>query len=341
MRNKNVREIAKRIGVSPASVSRYLSGYNYVSNEMKFKIQMALDELEKDKAQPINKTIIISYILRKETFSYYSSLIDELCFLLIQNQFNVEIIPIRLDATQQYYQKLELATRYMCVILIGGVTPREIIKGIRRCKIPLILLDNEYYGSFSVNIDNFSGVYNAMRYLYQLGHREIAFIGASQRRYVFYQRFLGYQIFMRQHNLEENVAFYQECDFYTEGINMTQEVFNRAPFTALVCSGETMMIGAVSYLSSQNMQIPKDLSIISCGDTEISRNFYPPITSLSLMKKKLSSSVLELVKQIHRGDSTPLKILIWPELICRQSCRSLLLESSQLPSRQDNDESPM
>lgn len=323
MKSKNVRLISKITGLSPATVSRYFNGHPYISKEAKKKIKAAINKI--DSNLTINNepkedyAVGIGYFARKETLSYYSEVFDELLAALKKEGIRTVRINIRPEE-QKVKEIIDCSNDLKCIIIIGSVTPAKMLEEISSVR-PVIVIDNIHSRVHSVNLDNFSGVYYAVEYLISLGHRNIAFLGASKTKYSFNCRYLGYSKAIKKYGLKENVEFYKGGDYYNEGKDMLKSLLdNQTLFSALISSGELITAGIINELKEYRLDVPKDVSVIGFGNSNISKNFFPPITSIGLMEEEISHWTVQIVKNLILGKNGLIKIVIQPELMVRETC---------------------
>lgn len=322
MKNRNVRLISKIANVSPATVSRYFNGYCYVSGEMKKRIESAIKKINANEynSDDSHETVGIGYITRRETLNYYSDIMDELLLGLNNEGIRTTIINIRLESP--HVKMLIDNYKLKCIILVGSVTPEEIVRELTDMGIHVILVDTDFSGVSSINVNNVQGTFEAFNYLYGLGHRKIAFAGAG-RRYSFSERYKGYKKAVSEHNLMEIVEYYDEGDFYKSGEKMARNlVYRNCDFSAVITSGELIAAGLINALRSMKINVPEDVSVVSFGNTNVSRSFFPKITSVSLMPKETAFWAIKLAKEILSGYVPSTRIIIDTKLLIRESCVS-------------------
>ncbi len=154
--------------------------------------------------------------------------------------------------------------------------------------IPVILTFNELRpdGFFYVGHDDFQGGYEAARYLLKLGHQRIAYAYARRNNIPFLQsnRFVGYKKAITEWHIELSPKFILE--YSPENLpNFNKQVADlmqsEAAPTAFVCLDDNIAFVLYHALTQSGYSIPKDVSIISHGDTlDYSNPITPQISTM-------------------------------------------------------------
>ena len=181
-----MKDIAKELGLSIATVSRVVNGHENVSEETKKKVQ---DFIEKKNYTPNviaqnlskmeNKTVAL--LVPNISNPFFATLINYIC-----KNFNKCGYQIALYNTVESLEQEKEAIKNIMghriagviAILIAGEYEVNPLEPLLRHKIPVYLLDREFENSklSGVFLDNYKGAYNITRKLLESGHRDIALI---------------------------------------------------------------------------------------------------------------------------------------------------------------------
>lgn len=160
---------------------------------------------------------------------------------------------------------------------------------------------------------------NSMRYLYQLGHRKIGYIGyqPGEVRSLIYRRLL------------DEFALSWNADWVSEGSGFAGDALAGAhrvmvcpnPPTALMTRNDTVAIASICAAAAIGIRVPEQLSVIGIDNIEESGYSNPPLTTSGVSMKLLVSQMLDrLFARLEKPDLHAEKIIFQPELIIRKSC---------------------
>lgn len=220
------------------------------------------------------------------------------------------------------------------VVAIGLFSPRQ-IESLAAISSNVVFLDSSPFESRfdSVVLGYELGISLAVDHLLALGHRAIGFIGPvyklddrrqwapEVRRQLFAARM------EREGLLREELLL--DCPMEVEAtawaLREHIEAGKSLP-TAFLCANEENAIGALRSLSAAGCAIPRDVSVISFNDTPRSALVEPPLTSVSTHVEEMANAALRLLgeRAVTAGKpqvrSIPLKVVVPPSLVVRESC---------------------
>ena len=180
-----LRDVAEQCGFSVNTVSRVLRGDTKLPEDTRTKISKAAEELgyiRNNLASGLRsgKSHVIAVVVEEIQNPHYSSLINELDQLLREKGYVVMILCTHNDAKQEA-QMLELAISHS----VDGIFLFPISSGVHNAdrilqtKVPIVLIDREISG-LKMDLtrpDDYSGAYQAGRYLVSRGHRRFLYLG--------------------------------------------------------------------------------------------------------------------------------------------------------------------
>ena len=326
-KHMNVRAIAKIAGVSPATVSRYLNGKVYVSIESKARIKRAIEQLT-EKAQDGKLRIALCSLADKLAYDFYSETLQEIWQLGQASGADMRLVSMREDEAQSVGQLASMGGRPDCIVCVGGAISSTMIDALCDTGVSVILVDNYHDRAHSVNVDNKKGIERAISYLNELGHRDIAFVGASYRQFSHAQRYEGYLKAMKERGVEPLSAFYRGGDFYAEGDAMMEEIIRSGKhFSAVVAGGDMMTRGALSALSRYGISVPQEVSVIGFGLRSSEQRNVGGVTGVSLMPQEIAVYATEFIGFITRNHvRNPIRTYIMPELVLSTTCAPVRID---------------
>jgi DNA-binding LacI/PurR family transcriptional regulator len=175
---------------------------------------------------------------------------------------------------------------------------------IRELNLPVATLGTCNPETFSLLPDGEAGLNQATKYLIELGHKQIAYIGG--RNGIAAERYKGYERALVEHGLALDENLIQLVDrslIEPAGKNVTWESnpmeiegwaamelllkrnrstsSSKPAFTAIVCQNDLIAIGVVRSCEAAGLRVPGDLSVIGFDDVTAEYGFRPHLTSVA------------------------------------------------------------
>jgi DNA-binding LacI/PurR family transcriptional regulator len=260
------------------------------------------------------------------------------------NQFFIEVTEaIEQAALQRGYQVLlantrhqvsfeEMHLQHLANARVSGVvlvhdpySPfPEAVSLLRAVGIPYVALFNSPSAADcdSVILNDHGGILEAMRYLYSLGHRQIAFCRAVTGNYA-HPRERAYSEFLSQNGLPSPPQYLVPSIAGGDGLQILRELFRGEPApTALLAGNDHTALMCHKYLTTLGKQVPRDVSLVGFDNLRFTEHLQTPLTTVDQPKREMGRRALEmLLEQIEFGvSSTPRIERFRPHLVIRESC---------------------
>lgn len=195
-------------------------------------------------------------------------------------------------------------------------------------RLPIVLIGNSAADKSipSVIIDNFTGISDAMDYLWSLGHRRIAFITGLLDSDVGKNRLKGYQSALNKFGISLDKSLIIEGNYsYDSGARAADSLLRRPERpSAILCSNDTMAIGAMKALREKGLNIPEEVSIVGFDDIAVAPQVYPPLTTVAAPIKEIAAnSIKKLISLIEGSDPGDKHMALPAHLIIRDSCAKI------------------
>ena len=328
-------EIAKRAGVSPATVSRALRGMHHVNERTRSKIIEAAQHLD----YPIRPDLLPpSATTRTNTIGVIAPFISRWYFsqalagveqalreagmdLLLYNFAQV-------DARQRVFQQKKLVGKVDGLIVISLPPTEKEFDQILGLGIPVSLLGVSNDRCSTVSIDDVKGGELATQHLIDKGHKDIA-IMVGQNSYNFNfevsnQRKDGFLNILNQNDIEFNPAFEIVADFdsHTSELAMTDFLSRRKLPTAIFCESDEMAFGAIKAVRKKGLRVPEDISIIGYDNHEFAATI--GLTTVSQPVQFLGQlAASQIMAKIEKPDSNTAQMKVPTSLVIRESVKDL------------------
>lgn len=168
-------------------------------------------------------------------------------------------------------------------------------------------------------------MYKAVKYLYNLGHRNIAFIGdSSSLDPMQKEKENGFIHAMKKHPLlsnELNIIDTKGLDWY-HGYEATQKCLKQPQYpTAIIGGSYDISLGIIRAIKEVGLNIPNDISIISYDNIPQMANTEIPLTCIGVPVEKLAKDIVQsIIQSIEEENISPFIKKMSPILIERSSC---------------------
>ena len=173
--------------------------------------------------------------------------------------------------------------------------------------------------------DNTGGIMEAMRHLFDHGHRQIAFIAGSQTDMSgdSGDRFSAYQSFIKSNDLDDNpllIAYGRHV--YDGGYSAMQQILETGvPFSAVLASNDESALGAMQALEEAGRRIPQDVAIIGFDNRLEGAVHEPGLSSVHVPLFDMGYQALKLMlDHLVAGRHLDETIRINTRLVTRESC---------------------
>lgn len=276
-------EIAKKAGVSPATVSRALRGMHHVNERTRKKIIESAQELD----YPIRpdllprseggKTNTIGVIAPYISRWYFSQALAGAEQALREAGMDLLLYNFaQVDARQRVFQQKKLIGKVDGLIVISLPPTEKEFEQILGLGIPVALLGTADSRCSSVSIDDVKGASIATQHLIDSGHKDIAIMaGQHELAYNFKvanQRRDGFLKTLKEAGLDFDPNFELIADFDSHTAELAMDEFlNRKKLpTAIFCESDEMAFGAMKSLKKKGLRVPEDISVIGYDDHEFS-----------------------------------------------------------------------
>lgn len=334
-----IKDIANVAGVSIATVSRILNFDKTlnVSEETRKKVFSTAEEMNyvtikerKNKLKNYTIGIICSFNEIKELSDPY--------FLSIRMAIEKKCLEDNIGFKSLYLSNFIKDNTYNYKDLDGiiaiGIFESDEINKLRELSPNIIFIDSspEEWEFDSIVVDLKYGTKKALDYLYNLGHKDIGYIGAKviphnsiDGNELINYREATYKEFMIDiNNYREEWVF--KGNFTPEdGYMLMKEVLKLKKLpSAFFIASDPMAIGAYKAIQEEGYSIPNDISIVGFDDIATAQYLSPSLTTVKIFTDYMGEIALEtLMERIREERHLSKKIVLPVKLIIRDSCKEV------------------
>jgi DNA-binding LacI/PurR family transcriptional regulator len=326
----DMRDIAKIAGVSSATVSRVINGSATVKPETAARVQRVIDEL---KFIPNGSATTLKYgrsntyglIIPDITNPFFPEFIRSFESILAETNYNMLVA-----TTESQPRRMQKTIHRMLVSQVEGIAllASEIdtvpIESMITNRVPLVTLDRRRVGKglSDVCVDSTSGMREAVKHLYKLGHRRIAYIGGSAGPTISDHRLHTFLLAMGTVGLPAETQFLRVGNYRFSGgeAAMAELLKLRDRPTAVVAANDLTAIGALRVIHQQGLSVPEDFSIIGFDDIEMCSFVTPPLTTLRLTRGEMAKTFVTALEALaNSSQKSGVQYIVEATLVTRNS----------------------
>lgn len=324
----NIIEFSKIAGVSKSTVSRYFNN-GYVSEEANEKIKMAIEKTgfrpqRQAQSMRTKKTNLIGVIVPKISTETAPRVVEGVSDELSVHGYDILIANTNLVIEKEIeYLKMFKSNYVDGIIFMATKITDEHLKVMAEITVPIVVVAQNIDEYPSVYNDDYNAAREVVKHIINKGYREIAFIGVYEEDIsVGFERKRGYLDELKNNKIDIKEEFIKIGDFNVEsGYNLTKELMEcKEKPKAIFAVTDNIAAGAIEYLKENSYNIPKDIAIMSIGDSKISRFIEPKLTTVHYYYKtagvEAANMLLELIKDsvvsskdINKKEILPFRIV--------------------------------
>jgi LacI family transcriptional regulator len=335
-----IRELARRSGVSVATVSRVFNTPDVVSEKTRQRIlDIAADigylpnESARTLATKKSNLIGLVWDIDRRRPGWRHPFLQEILVALkiALSAHGLHLLMLSThDATgadgRDRYLRAVRRHNLDGVVFIDNDTSDPAIMALAGTAVPCVAIDLAVIGSHAtyVTSDNAGGARLAARHLLDRGHRRVATITGPMRTRPGVQRLAGFQDELLASDVEQPDEYIVEGDFYLDSghAGMHRLLRLSEPPTAVFAAGDEMAIGALRAAAQSGLRVPDDVAIVGFDDIEIAALIPPGLTTVAQDKPGFGTAAADALLVMLHGNGprpAPPPTVLPTELVIRGS----------------------
>lgn len=323
----SMKDIARRCGVSVATVSKALNGQPDIGEETRARIEQAAREMgymanAAARALKTNRTYNLGFLFVDERRSglsheYFSSMLES--FKVEAESHGYDITFINNNVNKQYNSYLQhclyRGVDGVVIACVDFTDPR--VKELAESSLPLVTIDHAFDNRLTVVSDNVTGLEQLVHHAYQKGHRKIAFLHGEMTA-VTRNRLAGFHKACEDLGLEIPPEYIRQCVYHDparcEEVTRELLALEDRP-TCIIFPDDFSYIGGLNVLNEYHLRIPDDISVMGYDGIHLARAMR--LTTYSQNVKKIGQIAADrLISLIeHPKDTAIERILVPGELL--------------------------
>ncbi|WDF56161.1 LacI family DNA-binding transcriptional regulator [Mucilaginibacter sp. KACC 22063] len=330
-----IYDIAKKLNVTPSSVSRALNNSNYVNEATKKLIIKTAEEMNYQRNSLASnlrrgQTKTLGVVVPKINQNFFANIIAGIEEASYHRGYNLIICQSNESYEKEVQSINTLINQHVdCIIISISVDTQNYkhLENVINHHIPLIQFDRvaEELETLKVINDNEQASFEAVSHMIEKGYHRIALLEGPQNLAIFRQRKNGYLQALSKHKLPVIEELIIENAWTKElGAEATRKLLSLAepPDAIFASTSDFSALGVLEVANSLNIKVPAELGICGYSNENFAEITSPSITTVDQFSIYMGKTIANLFFQEHENKHTetiPKVISIKPKLIKRAS----------------------
>ena len=333
-----MKDIAKELGVSIATVSRALKDNPSISKEQREKIQayarehnfypnVVAESLRNSKVKPMR---VIGVIVPQLSHFYFSSILSGIEEEASARGYRIMVA----QSNEKYDREVRICQDYfeskVCGVIVSQAKDTiryEHFQKLINHGMPLVFYDRICTGveCSRVVVDDYMGAFNAVTHLIQTGCRRIAYYGTLMTMEISKNRYNGYRDAITKYGLKADDRFFRICDNRADAELITPELLSQeeAPDAFFAVNDDTA-VGILYAAKRMGYRVPEDISICGFTNGDRAKACDPMLTTVEQRGVRVGEEAANILISRVEGFIPPDKIekrIVRTKLIIRGTTR--------------------
>lgn len=330
-----IKDIAKKAGVSYATVSRALNNHPDVNHNTRKEI-IALAKKMNYQPNAIARSLInkktdtIGLLIPDITNPFYPEVARGVEETAVEKNYNIFLCNTNWNMErEEHYINALLQKQIDGLIMTPSTEDLKHLEILINSNLKTVFISSyiDHPDYISIIVDNIKGVKEAVNHLIKNGHKNIGFIGAGESRFANQQRLYGYKQALIENNIAVKEKYiknegnsYNIKDGYKLMKNLLESKIKNP--SAIICYNDLYALGAIQVIKEKKFRVPKDIEVIGFDDIPFASLPEIQLSTIAQPKYKMGKIAFETLIKIMSGDFQKPKsnrIVLEPELIIRET----------------------
>ena len=325
---KRLAEVAKKAGVSEATVSRVLNGRNGVSESTRASVLTALDVLGYERPTKLRgeRGRLVGLVLPELQNPIFPALAEVVTASLAQRGFTPALCARTIGGVpERDYIEMLLDHQVSGVVFAGGSYAladsehghyRQLMD--RRMPVVMVNAGADDLGFPHISTDDAVAVEQAYGHLRSLGHERIGMVMGpedhmpSRRKLAAVARLAGWR--------GDTESLVERTTFSMESARVAATRLIQRGVTGMICASDVLALGSIRAARRLGLDVPRDVSVVGFDDSALMTCTDPPLTTVRQPIEMMGQAAVDLlVNQIEGTGVQRDELLFEPELVVRGS----------------------
>lgn len=328
--SRRLAEVARKVGVSEATVSRVLNGKPGVSEPTRQAVLTALDVLGYERPTKLRgeRARLVGLVLPELQNPIFPAFAEVVGGALAQQGFTPVLCTQTAGGiTEADYVDLLLAQHVSGIVFAGGLYAQRDADhahyaGLTERNLPVVLINAsiEELAFARVACDDEVAVEQALGHLVSLGHTRIGLVLGPADHVPSERKLHAARAMAERLGVALGDDHVVRSAYSLESGQAAAARLLRAGMTGLICASDPLALGAVRAVRRAGLRVPADVSVVGYDDSALMNCTDPPLTTVRQPIDAMGRAAIDLlVAQIGGASVTHDELLFEPELVVRGS----------------------
>ncbi|HEY6569306.1 MAG TPA: LacI family DNA-binding transcriptional regulator [Candidatus Limnocylindrales bacterium] len=327
---RRLAEVARKVGVSEATVSRVLNGKPGVSESTRQAVLTALDVLGYERPSKLRgeRARLVGLVLPELQNPIFPALAEVMGVALSQRGFTPVLCTQTAGGVSEAdYVELLLQQQVSGIVFAGGLyaqedAPHGHYARLAELRLPTVLVNASIdgLGFPRVSCDDSVAVEQALGHLLSLGHTRVGVLAGPSDHVPSNRKVAAAQTILKRAGTPLRPDQIARSWYSIEGAQAGAAKLIEAGVTGIVCASDLMALGAIRAAKRAGKSVPGDVSVVGFDDSFLMNCTEPPLTTVRQPIEPMCRMVIELL--VGQVAGTPIlddELLFEPELVVRAS----------------------
>jgi DNA-binding LacI/PurR family transcriptional regulator len=332
MKHSTIIDIARKLKISPSTVSRALNDHPDIKKETKVLVRKVAQALHYSpnpiaKSLQSNRTTTIGVIVPEIKHDFFASAISGIEEVAYQSGYTIILCQSN-ESVEREVINTNVLMQHRVAGIIASISQSTLkgnhFKDVVKRKIPLVFFDRiiEDDAVSSVVIDDYRSAFDAVLYLIGRGYKRIAHFSGPKELGICIKRRDGYIDALKQHQLPVPDGFLCYGGLHEQnGYSAMDDLIKKNTLPdAIFAINDPVAIGAFQRIKEAGYRIPEDIAIMGFSNNKITNLMDPPLTTVDQPSFEMGRNAAKILIQIIEKSMTkPCHLVLDTKLIVRGS----------------------
>jgi DNA-binding LacI/PurR family transcriptional regulator len=338
--SRRLADVARKVGVSEATVSRVLNGKPGVSDATREAVLTALDVLGYERPTKLRgeRARLVGLVLPELQNPIFPAFADVIGGALAQQGFTPVLCTQTAGGISEAdYIELLLQQHVSGVVFAGGLYAQrdaghEHYLRLSERNLPTVLINASIddLPFPRVSCDDGAAAEQAMGHVHSLGHTRIGLVLGLPDHVPSERKLAGARAFAARVGLELPDEQIVRGLYSLESGQAAATRLLKAGVTAIVCASDPLALGAVRAVRRAGLSVPDDVSVVGYDDSALMSCTDPPLTTVRQPIESMGRAAIDVLAGLIAGASLSSdELLFEPELVVRGTTGSALVNAGR------------
>lgn len=325
-----IKDVARKAGVSVATVSRVVNGLGNVTAQTRGIVEKAAESLgyiphSGARSLSTQRTQCVGAVLPDLYGEFFSELIRGIDRIAALHGLHLLLSRSHGDVQEAAAALRAMKGRVDGLLVMSPHVDAGVLDKNLPLSMPIVLMNTPHAGErhSSLMVDNYGGACAMVRHLVGRGHRTIAMIAGPEANFDARERLRGYLDTLAELAPDAPPQVirgdFTEKSGYSAGRHLLSTMDRP---DAIFATNDTMAIGCLFALNEGGLDVPSDIALAGFDDIPIARYVTPPLTTVRIRISELGELATErlVLAMQQKGRDKVSTQMLRSELVVRDSC---------------------